>query len=47
MILVYSITNKDVSIYDKSGQCVLVTSKSIEEVIKEYHIKNADIHITL
>ena len=47
MTLVYSITNKDITIFDKNGRCLLITAEPIEAVIKRYDIKDADIRVTL
>jgi hypothetical protein len=47
VIIVYSITNKDITVYNRNGTCLLVTSESIDAVMKKYKFKNPEIQITL
>lgn len=46
MLAFYSISNKDITIYNNIGTCMLITRESIEEVMRKYNIKDSDIHIT-
>ncbi len=46
MIAFYSIENKDITIYNSLGTCLLITRESIEEVMRKYNIKDSDVYIT-
>lgn len=45
----YSITNRDLTIYDKNGICIhrIYAPFDMEKVAKEWNIKDENIHITL
>ncbi len=46
MTAFYSVSNKDITIYNNAGTCILITKEPIEEVMRRYNIKDSDIHVT-
>lgn len=45
----YSITNKDLTIYDKNGICItrIYAPFDMNEIAEKYNIEDKDIHIAL
>ncbi len=48
LIAVYSITNKDVSLYNEAGLCICtIPCANINAIMQEYSIKDSNLHVTL
>ncbi len=45
MIAVFSVINKDIAVYSKSGILLFYTTDSIDEVMKKYSINDSDVRI--